>query len=128
MMAGGAQGGAPMMAGGSAKPMTLAEAAAEAPKDDKSLAPLAAAYTKADSEMKKAPKDASAKKAFVEAAYNYGHAAEISDALGPRVKYRSALYLYRKALAVDPQHAPSLKEKEQIEQIYAGMPGGVPQN
>jgi hypothetical protein len=121
------EGGAPMMGGGG-KPPTLAEAAAQAPKDDKSLAPLAAAYAKAEAGLKKAPKDAGAKKAFVEAAYTYGHAAEYSDTLGPRVKYRSALYLYRKALGVDPQHAPSLKEKEQIEQIYAGMPGGVPNN
>lgn len=113
------------MMGGGAK-LTMAQAVEEAPKDDKALVPLAEAFTKSEAKLKADPKDAAAKKAFVEAAYNYGHAAEYSDALGPRVKYRAALYLYRKALATDPQHAPSVKEKDQIEQIYAGMPGGVP--
>ena len=41
-------------------------------------------------------------------------------------QYRAALALYRKALAVDPKHKPSLDEKQKIDDIYKGMPGGIP--
>jgi len=121
-----AQGGAPPFAG--AKSMTTAQALAEAPKDDPTLAPLAKAFTAAEAALKKSPKDAKAKKAYVEAAYKYGKTAEdnASGKLSRPVQYRAALALYRKALAVDPKHQPSLDEKKKIDDIYKGMPGGIP--
>lgn len=122
-----AQGGAPNAPFAGGKPVTLAEAVKLAPQQDKDLVPLSKAYDAADAKLKKAPKDAAAKKAYVEAAYKFGFAAETSNALGPKVKYRAALALFRKALAVDPKHGPSLAKKTEIEEIYKGMPGGVPQ-
>lgn len=124
-----AQGGgmAPPFAGGGMKPPTLAEALKMAPMQDKSLMPLAKAADMAEAKMKKAPKDAGAKKAFVDAEYKLGHAAEYdSAALMPSVKYRASLAAYNKALAADPRHQPSLMEKQKIVDIYKGMPGGVP--
>ena len=123
------QGGgmAPPFAGGAGhKSMTLDEAVKMAPQQDKSLEPLAKAATAAEAKMKKSPKDAGAKKAYVEAAYKFGHAAEYGDKLPPTVRYRAALAMYRKALAVDPKHQPSLAEKQQIEAIYKNMGMPVP--
>ena len=107
----------PPFAGG--PKITCEQALAEAPKDDKSLLPLDKAYRSAEVAMKKKPKDAKLKKSFVEAAFKYGHFVTFKEnALGPKVKYRAGLALYRKALAVDPKHAESLKEKKTIEDIY----------
>ena len=120
-----AQGGAPPFAGG--KKITTDEALKEAPKDDPSLAPLDKAFYAAAAALKKSPKDAKVKKAYVDATFKYGQACEYNAAkLSNPVKYRAALALYRKALAVDPKHAPSLLEKKKIDDIYAGMPGGIP--
>ncbi|MCW3054145.1 MAG: hypothetical protein JWN14_3315 [Chthonomonadales bacterium] len=121
-----AQGGAPPFAGG--KPMTTEAALKEAPKDDPTLAPLEKAFTAAAAALKKSPKDAKVKKAYVEAAYKYGKTAEdnANNKLSRPVQYRAALALYRKALAVDPKHKPSLDEKQKIDDIYKGMPGGIP--
>lgn len=123
-----AQGGAgaPPFAG--AKPMTTEQALAQAPKDDPSLAPYLKAMTAAAGALKKGSKDPKAKKAYVEATYKYGKACEdnASGKLSRPVQYRAALALYRRALAIDPKHKPSLDEKKKIDDIYAGMPGGIP--
>ena len=123
----GGGGMAPPFAGGAGrKPMTLEEAVKVAPQQDKSLAPLAKSYSAAEAKLKKSPKDAAAKKAFVEAAYKFGHAAEYGELLSPPVRYRAALAMYRKALAVNPKHEPSLTEKQKIEEIYKGMNMPIP--
>lgn len=121
-----AQGGAPPFAG--AKSMTTEAALKQAPKDDPGLAPLDKAFTAAAAALKKSPKDAKAKKAYVDAAYKYGKTCEdnASGKLSRPVQYRAALALYRKALAVDPKHKLSLDEKKKIDDIYASMPGGIP--
>lgn len=121
-----AQGGAPPFAGG--KPMTTEKALAQAPKDDPSLLPYLKAMTVAATALKKGSKDPKAKKAYVEATYRYGKACEdnASGKLSRPVQYRAALALYRRVLAVDPKHKPSLEEKKKIDDIYAGMPGGIP--
>lgn len=119
--------GAPY-AGGSGKKVTTEEALKQAPKDDPSLAPLDKAFNSAAAALKKSPKDAKAKKAYVEAAFKYGKTCEdnVSGKLSRPVQYRAALALYRKALAVDPKHKSSMEEKQKIEDIYKSMPGGVP--
>lgn len=109
-----------------AAPSSLDEALKQAPKLDAKLVPLDKAYATAATKLKKSPKDAAAKKAYVTAAYTYGSAAEYSETLSPKIRYRAALLLYRKALAVDPKHKESLAEKQKIEDIYKGMPGGIP--
>lgn len=123
----GAMTGAPPMAGGAGSPtISLAEAAVQAPKLDPSLAPLEKSYLSASEALKKSPTDAAVKKSYVQAAYSFGHGAEYSEKLDNKVKYRAALKLYRDALKVDPTDAASLKEKNQIEDIYRSMPGGIP--
>jgi hypothetical protein len=121
-----AQGGAPPFAG--AKSMTTDAALKQAPKDDPGLAPLDKAFYAAAAALKKSPKDAKVKKAYVETAFKYGKTCEdnASGKLSRPVQYRAALALYRKALAVDPKHKPSLDEKQKIDDIYKTMPGGVP--
>lgn len=122
-----AQGGAPYASG---KKVTTTEALKEAPKDDPSLMPLQKSLDAADANLKKHPKDAKAKKVYVDTAFKYGKTIEdnASNKLSKPVQYRAALALYRKALEVDPKHEPSLKEKQQIEQIYSSMPGGIPKS
>jgi hypothetical protein len=74
-------------------------------------------------------KDPSAanKKQLVEAAYTYGNTMMNDPELPPRVKYRAALKQFRRALALDPSHAGSKKNKEMIESIYRQMGRPVPE-
>ncbi len=120
-----AQGGAPPFAG--AKKMTTEAALLQAPKEDPSLLPLEKAFHTAGAALKTPKPGAKAKQTYVEAAYKYGYACEYeAKKLSRPVQYRAALALYRKALAVDPKHKPSLDEKLKIEDIYKSMPGGIP--
>jgi hypothetical protein len=121
----GAQPNAPFAGGG--KPMSSEEALKEAPKLDKSLVPLDKAFADAQAKLKKSPKDAKVKKTYVEAAYKYGHTVMTSQGKLPsRVMYRAALALFRKALAVNPEHKPSLDDKKLIEGIYQQMGMPIP--
>ncbi len=110
------------------KPLTCEAALKQAPKDDPELIPLAKSLADSDAKLKKSPKNPAVKKAYVDSAYKYGdtlmHLAQ--GKLTPPVQYRAALALFRKALAVDPKHQGSLAEKKAIDDIYAGMPGGIP--
>ena len=111
---------------GAAK-MTCEQALKEVPKDDKSLVPLEKAMNDAQAKMKKNPKDARLKKAYVDATYNYGNTVMMDrEKLKPTVMYRASLALYRRALAVDPKHKPSLDNKKMIEDIYRGMGREIP--
>lgn len=120
-----AQGGAPPFAG---KKITCDEALKQAPIDDKELVPLAKTLAGTEEKLKKSPKDAAVQKAYVDAAFKYGDALMHlpQGKLTPPVQYRAALALFRKALAVNPKHQGSLAEKKSIEDIYSGMPGGIP--
>jgi tetratricopeptide (TPR) repeat protein len=106
--------------------LTVEQALQQAVKADPDLAPLEKAFKTAEAALKKKPKDAKAKKAYVDAAYKYGHSAMVAGNKQPRVLYRAALALYRRALKVDPKHQPSLDDKKVIEDIYSSMPGGIP--
>lgn len=112
---------------GKAPKMTVEQALQQAVKADPALEPLEKTFKAAEANLKKKPKDAKVKKAYVEACYQYGRQAMASGNKQPRVLYRAALALYRRALKVDPKHAPSLNDKQVIEDIYKTMPGGVPQ-
>lgn len=120
-----AQGGPPPFAG--AAKITIAEAMRQAPKADPALVPYEKKMLAAEAQLKKNPKNPAAKKAYVEAAYAYGHATMLDRGkLTPPVQYRAALGLYNKALAVDPGHKPSRSDKELIEGIYKQMGMPVP--
>ena len=121
-----AKPGAPPIAGN--KALTCEEALKQAPKDDGDLTPLAKELADASIKLKKSPKNSAVQKAYVDSAVKYGdtlmHLAQ--GKLTPPVQYRAALALFRKALAVDPKHKGSLAEKKAIDDIYSGMPGGIP--
>src|SRR5262249_4020166 len=115
-------------AGGGGKPMTSEEALKVVTKTDASLTPLEKGFNAAQAKLKKSPKDAKVKTAYVDATYKYGHAVMMDRGkLPPRIQYRAALALYRKALAVDPKHKPSLEDKKLIEDIYKQMGMPIPQ-
>ena len=107
------------------KKMTTEEALKAAPGADPTLVPFEKAFKAAEVKLKKSPKDAKVKKAYVDATFNYGHAAMDKGQSSPKIMYRAALALYRKALAIDPKHKPILDEKKMIEDIYKTM-GGIP--
>lgn len=120
-----AQGGAAPFAG--AAKMTCAEALKQAPKDDASLAPLAKNYDAAAAKLKKSPKDAKAKKAYIEAGEKYCHElVHGQNKLSAPVKYRAGLAVCRQVLAVDPKNAHCTEDRDQIEGIYKQMGRDVP--
>lgn len=116
--------GAPFAGGASLSPD---EALKSVSKMDTALAPLEKAMQSAEKTLKSKPADAKAKTDYVEATYKFGHAIMTDQGkLPPRVMYRAALAAYRKALAVDPAHQPSLDDKKLIEQIYQQMGMPIP--
>ncbi len=114
-------------ASGSA-PLTSEEALKHVATMDSSLMVLQTAMEKAQADYKKKPGDPTLKAAYVDATYKFGHAVmEDQGKIPPRIQYRAALALYRRALAVDPKHKPSLDDKALIETIYKQMGMPVPE-
>ena len=102
-------------------------AGANANVKDPKVEKLKAEAAKLDAQLKKKPKDGKLRERTAEAYYQAGYACEYSKAaLMPRPRYYGALVLYRKCLALNPNHTKAAFEKKQIEGIYRGMPGGIP--
>ena len=81
-----------------------------------------------EAKLAKNPKDAKLKSQVAEANYQVGHYIEYDKpGLLPREKYRGALKLYRRALALNSEHAKAKFEKDQIESIYKQMGMPIPQ-
>jgi hypothetical protein len=115
-------------AGGKAAPMSSEEALTKVVPMDPGLAPLEAAMKAAEAQMKAKPGDPKLKVAYADATYKFGHAVMTDqNVTNQRIKYRAALALYRRALAVDPAHRPSMDDKELIEAIYKQMGMSVPE-
>lgn len=72
------------------------------------------------------PDDAALKAETAEAAFQVGYTFEYGDE-PPRIKYRTALKHFRRALELKPDHAQAAAEKEQIENIYKSMGRPVPE-
>jgi hypothetical protein len=124
-------GGGPMTSGGGTSGGNSAMKAEDALKIvttvDTDLVPLQKTMQQTESAYKKSPDDGKLKAAYVEATYTFGHAAMSDGQKDPRIMYRAALALYRRALAVDPSHQPSLDDKNMIESIYKSMGRPVPE-
>ena len=111
---------------GAAK-MTCAEALKEAGKSGPPLAPLAKSFDAEAAKLKKSPKDAKVKKAYVDSAIKYEQAVYLgATKLSPSIKYRASLALCRAVLAVDPKNAQCKKDEDQIVAIYKQMGRPVP--
>src|SRR5436305_603920 len=94
----------------------FAGAALEPHSKDPAVVKAESAAEKLDKQLKAKPKDSALKMKVAEAYYKAGFTLEYSKALGSKTRYRGALKLYRKALALNPKHAAATKEKNQIEE------------
>lgn len=90
------------------------------------MAKLTAAQKKADAAFKKNPKDAAARKAYIDANNRHGLAAMRTDALDRKVKYKIAVADFRKVLKVDPKNAIAKENYDLIVSIYKSMGRPVP--
>jgi hypothetical protein len=107
--------------------MTCAQALKQAPKDDPDLTPLAKSFDADAAKLKKSPKDAKAKKAYVEAGAKYEQRIVRGvSKLNPTVKYRAGLAICRMVLAVDPKNPECKKDESEILDIYKSMGRPVP--
>ena len=99
--------------------VTCAQALKQVPKDEPELAPLARSFDAEAAKLKKSPKDAKVKKAYVDAAVKYEKKIYTGPVkLSPAIKYRASLALCRLVLAVDPKNAECTKDQGQIIEIY----------
>lgn len=107
--------------------MTSTQALQEAPKDDTDLAPLAKSFNGDATRLKKAPKDAKVKKAYVDSGVKYEQKiVRSSNKLSPAVKYRAGLALCRLILAADPKNPVAKKDMDEIVTIYKSMGRPIP--
>lgn len=95
-------------------------------KDKENLAKAEKAYKTLKANFEKHPKDAKAKKSFVDAAVVYGHESMVSPVLPPRIKYKQALSIYREALKLDPKNKVAKSESDMIIAIYKQMGRPIP--
>jgi len=84
-------------------------------------------YAALEAKLAKDPDNVQLKLGVAEAAFVAGHYIEYDKpGLSPREKYRPALKLYNRALALNPQHVLAAQEKKQIEDIYTQMGMPIP--
>lgn len=117
-------GGAPFA--GMAK-MTCAEALAKISRDNSDIGKLAKSFDADAAKLKKSPKDAKVKKAYVESGVNleqkiYNGAGKLSSP----IRYRASLALCRMVLTVDPKNTVCKMNMDKIVEIYKGMHMEVP--
>ena len=124
-----AHGGQPPNApfAGQAK-MTCAQALKETPKNSPELTQLAKAFDAEAAKIKKSPKDARVKKAYVDAGVKYEQKiVRGTTKLSSPVKYRAGLALCRLVLAVDPKNPECKRDMDEIVGIYKSMNKPVPE-
>lgn len=73
------------------------------------------------------PKNDETKKKLVEATYEFGNKVMLDENLPPRVKYPTALKMYKRVLEIDPTHQKAANDKKTIEDIYASLGRPIPQ-
>jgi hypothetical protein len=108
---------APVAAPAAQKPAARPAAKAAAKYDEAKLKAL-------EAKLAKKPADAKLKAEVAEANYQVGHTMMYNDSLPPRIKYRGALKLFRRAMELNPKHAQAAADRKQIEDIYKQM--GMP--
>ncbi len=111
-----AQSGKPPFAGGGGAPENGKDPAVE--KLEAEAAKLAKSAGKS--------KDVKVRNKVADAYYSAGHTAMVSEKLGRRQKYVSALKHFRKALTFNPNHVQAKQEKDTIEAIYKSMGRPIP--
>lgn len=112
-------------------PASGQKSTAQAQKDtkqvsDAKLKQLEAAYSASKLAFTKKPKDAKAKKSYVDATFAVGMGRMYSESLPPRVKYVKALEAFREVLKTDPKHKGAQENQDMIVKIYKQMGRPVP--
>lgn len=74
----------------------------------------------------KSPKDAKARKNYLQLSLTLANNIQASMALGSKDKYPKALRLYREVLKVDPKNKEATFNKNRIESIYKSMGRPIP--
>lgn len=95
-------------------------------KEQATLAKYKKEMQAAKAAFDKNPKDAKAKKLYVDRTVRLGTATMVSPALTPREKYPAALKLYKEALKLDPKNKEAKNNSEMIVEIYKSMGRPVP--
>ncbi|MGV3617135.1 MAG: hypothetical protein ACO1SV_17545 [Fimbriimonas sp.] len=93
---------------------------------EKKLKQLEKSYLAAKSALEKKPKDKKVRDQFVTAGVKFGHESMVSPDLGPRIKYKQALRVYKEVLKVDPKNEVARKETDLIVSIYKQMGRPIP--
>jgi tetratricopeptide (TPR) repeat protein len=99
---------------------------AQSKKDLALLSQLGKKRDMAKAFLKQHPKDAQAKKRFLQANDKFAYETMNTDALSPKKKYPQALKLYRESLKTDPNDAEAGKWVQMIESIYRSMKRPIP--
>ncbi len=108
--------------------MTCAQALGQAGKEDPELGKMAKSFDAEAAKLKKSPKDAKVKKAYVDTGMKYEQRiVRGANKLNPAIKYRAGLALCRLVLAVDPKNPECKKDMAEIVDIYKSMGRPVPQ-
>lgn len=96
--------------------------------DDPSIAKLGKTYEEGAAKLKKSPKDAKVKKAFVTAAVAFEQKiVRGANKISPPIKYRAGLALCRQVLAIDPKNPECKRDLDETVDIYKSMNRPVPQ-
>ena len=107
--------------------MTCAQALGQVARDETELGKLAKTFDADAIKLKKTPKDAKVKKAYVDDGVKFEQkVVHGANKLNPAVKYRAGLALCRMVLAVNPKNVESKKDMDEIVGIYKGMGREVP--
>src|SRR5262249_45339850 len=76
---------------------------------------------KLEKEYEANAKDEDTKKKLVQATYQFGNKVMLDNGLPPRVKYPTALKMFKRVLELDPDNQQAATDKKSIEDIYASM-------
>jgi hypothetical protein len=107
--------------------MTCAKALASIPRDNSEMGSLARVFDDNAAKLRKSPKDAGAKKAYVASGVKFEqYIVHGATKLSSPVKYRAGLGLCRLVLAVDKNNPQCKKDMKDIIDIYMGMHREIP--
>jgi tetratricopeptide (TPR) repeat protein len=106
--------------------LLLAVSARAQTDEKKELATYQKAYSAAKKILAAKPKDPKVRSNFVAAGNRLATRTMTADSLPPRMKYPTALRLYREVLKVEPKNYEAKNNSEMIISIYKSMGRPIP--